>query len=165
MPPTRHTKVKPSKTAIPLTRGSRSVNRRSTRHAPRPDSPDDSPPKEAALFENDDSSLASNPGDGDIELEGSDIDDSESNDTDKSAPAEPRKRKRRAKISQFVLPPHETDLPHPNQPAIPTDLKGIPLPPSPPIRPTLENYKELAESWSNMEVSHYLMCTKAKANN
>ena len=82
-----------------------------------------------------------------------------------SAPAEPKRRKRRAKNIPVVLPPHHIDLPHPNPPAIHADVNGIRLTQNPPIKPTLENYRELAESWTDTEISHYLLCTKAKANN
>jgi hypothetical protein len=77
-----------------------------------------------------------------------------------------KKRKKRTKIiNTTVIPSHHTDLPHPNPPAIPVDVHGLRLPKSPPIKPTLDNYKDLAETWSDPELQHYLLCTKAEGNN
>lgn len=46
----------------------------------------------------------------------------------------------------------------------PVDTNGVPLPNAPPTTPTLENYNNLAISWSLKELNHYLKCTKALGN-
>lgn len=46
----------------------------------------------------------------------------------------------------------------------PVDANGVPLPNSPPTTPTLENYNDLALSWSLKELNHYLKFTKALGN-
>ncbi|EGG00739.1 uncharacterized protein MELLADRAFT_111629 [Melampsora larici-populina 98AG31] len=162
MPATRTTKAKPSVSAAPFTRGTRRVTTRSTRNVPLPDSPDGPTSEEAAQIEDDNSSLPSDPEDSEFDSPDIDSDDSDSTGgeqvTDIPANAEPKKQKQREKKSVVVLPPHTTDLPHPNQPAIPTDVNGIRLPQTPPIRPTLENYKELAEIWTYTERQGSLMC-------
>lgn len=80
---------------------------------------------------------------------------------DKAPSGRPKKRSRSKKNK---TPYQDAALPVPENSTDPFDVNGLPVPETPTTKPTINNYKELAEDWSDVELQHYLQCAKATSH-